>query len=50
MKRECMRHSQARWLAMNVVEAGPSLPSRQKWAGIHRLATDFLKLLEADPR
>lgn len=47
---ETMRHSQARWFAMNVIEAGPDLPSRRKWAGLHRLARDFLELLEADTK
>jgi len=42
------RHGQARWLAQTIVEAGPALPSRRKWASLHKLAEDFLKLMEGD--
>jgi hypothetical protein len=43
-----LRHSQARWFAMIVLEAGPSLPSRQKWDGIYQAAAEFIGLLEGD--
>lgn len=46
---EAERHKQARWFAMNVRDAGPDLPSRQKWEGLHGLAIKFLDLLESDP-
>ena len=45
---ESERHKQIRWFAGNIVEAGPDLPSRQKWSGIYSLAEQLLDLTQTD--
>jgi len=36
---------QARFLLRSIADVGPSRPSAQKWAGIHRLALEMVPRL-----